>query len=263
MSTVLLGPFQVAAAVYESFLEPFQTIELTPLQRELIEAIHVSEGQRVEKGALLVSFDRAIVMAQLEVAKVMAKRRGRTDSSAAIVAMRKSHLEDLEKLENTGHVRPKELAKARSDLAIAQAELLAAQEERAIRQAELERIRAHLAQKELKAPIAGIVLRITKEVGELIRENDVEPLLTIIQTYPLRASFYLPESVARTLTAGQTLQVKAGKSERMRAATVEYVAPVIDPQSNTVLVKLLLDEGEEVTGGMRCIYEVMTAQMDE
>lgn len=148
-----------AADTLESFLEPHKQVDIVPVNRDIVREVHVAEGDLVKVGHLMVTLDLAVLNAQHNTAKILASNRGHLDSAKIIVKMRSAQLENLNRLESTGHVRPNELAKSKADLALAEADLLTAKESRKIRQAELKQIEAQIEVKKIRSPIDGVVSR--------------------------------------------------------------------------------------------------------
>lgn len=253
---LLMGITGNAVAVtLESFLEPHKQVDIVPVNRDIVREVHVEEGEHVKVGQLLVTLDLAVLSAQHNTAKILASNRGQLDSAKVIVEMRRAQLDNLERLESTGHVRAKELEKSRADLAIAGADLLTAQETRKIRLAELKQIEAQIEVKKIRSPIDGVVSRIFKTEGELVGLNDEDALVTVVQARPLHVIFHIPTSYIGSLTEGQKVALQVGGGEEIVAGTILYVSPVIDPESGTVRVKIGFSDDFTAKSGIRCSFE--------
>lgn len=253
---LLLGITGNAVAVtLESFLEPHKQVDIVPVNRDIVREVHVEEGDHVKVGQLLVTLDLAVLSAQQNTAKILASNRGQLDSAKVIVEMRKAQLENLERLESTGHVRAKELEKSRADLAIAEADLLTAQETRKIRLAELQQIEAQVEVKKIRSPIDGIVSRVFKIEGELVGLNDEDALVTVVQASPLHVIFHIPNSFIGNLTQGQKVVLQVGGPEEVVVGKVLYFSPVIDPESGTIRVKIGFGDDFTAQSGIRCSLE--------
>jgi RND family efflux transporter MFP subunit len=252
---VLLYSGNAAAVLLESFLEPNKKVDIVPVNRDIVREVHVVEGESVKAGQLLVTLDLGVLNAQHDTAKILASNRGQLDSAAIMVEMRKAQLENLNRLESTGHVRPNELEKSRAELAIAQADLLTAKESRKIRRAELKQIEAQIEVKNIRAPIDGVVSRIFKTEGDLVGLNDEDALVTVVQALPLHVIFHIPYSFIGTLASGQKVTLHVDGREDMVAGTVLYSSPLVDPESGTVRVKIGFDDTFIAKSGIRCSFE--------
>jgi len=242
----------VLAAAFESFLEPAHQADLIPVNRDVIQRIHVKEGDTVTKGQLLVSLNTDTLKARLQAATVMAEARGKIDSARIMEKLRQEQLDDLTNLAKSGNVRAKELDRARADLAIARADLLTMQEERRIRVAEQEQIKAQIAEKEIRSPIAGIVTHLSKEEGELTGTSDQDILVTIVQEHPLQAVFHLPAGTAATLKIGQEVPISFEQVTKAVTGRIEFISPVTNPESGTIKIKVVLADDKTLQAGLRC-----------
>lgn len=257
-SCVLLLVFLTGSAVavtLESFLEPDRKVDIVPVNRDIVRGIHVDEGEAVKAGQLLVTLDLGVLNAQHNTANILASNRGQLDSAGIMVKMRSAQLENLNRLESTGHVRPNELEKSRADLALAEADLLTAKESRKIRLAELKQIEAQIEVKKIRSPIDGVVSRIFKTEGELVGLNDEDALVTVVQPLPLHVIFHIPYTFIGTLTVGQKVALQVDGKEETVIGTVLYSSPVVNPESGTVRIKIGFDDNFVAKSGIRCSFE--------
>lgn len=249
---MLGGKGLAEAVILESFLEPDKQIDIVPVNRDIVTEVHVEEGDAVAAGQLMVTLDLRVLNAQHNTAKILASNRGQLDSAKIIVAMRKDQLENLTRLDSTGHVRPKELEKSRADLALAEADLLTARESRKIRLAELKQIEAQIEVKKIRSPIDGVVSRIFKRKGELVGLGDEDALITVVQPLPLHVIFHIPNSFAGDLHQGKELALQVGGNREIVSGTVLYSSPIIDAESGTVRVKIGFADDFAAKSGSRC-----------
>lgn len=237
----------------QTFLQPNQVVDLASAQRDKLTALHVKEGQIVKEGQLLAEFDSRILQAQLKLAALAAEFHGRLDSAKAVVVMRKSRYAALRKLEESGNARPQELQTAQTNLAMAKADLQEALEEKKLRKAEFEVTKAQVEDKKLRSPCSGTVVKINKQVGELVGGVEQQPILSIVQLDPLMAEFHLQPGAAMQLKAEQ--EVPLIVDSRSVTATVDFISPVIDAQSGTMTVRFRLPNPEgKLLSGSRISY---------
>ncbi|PIE59039.1 MAG: hypothetical protein CSA33_00260 [Desulfobulbus propionicus] len=246
------GEHTAGAVTLESFLEPDKQVDIVPVNRDIVTKLHVVEGDSVKKGQLLVTLDLGVLNERKNIAQILATNHGRLDSAQALVNIRQAHLENLKRLESTGHVRQKELEVSRADLAVAQADLLTAQEERTIRQAELRHIEAQIEVKKIRSPIDGLVSRVYKTEGELVGLNDEDALISVVSPHPLHVIFYLPHAYAEQIAVGQQVALQVGVPAETVLGKVLFVAPLVHPESGTIRVKIGFAQGFVAQSGIRC-----------
>ena len=234
---LLLLPQQAAAdEIFETFLEPNRVVDLMSSQRERLVELRVADGDTVAKDQLLAVFDTRVLQARLDLLKTATTFKGSIDSAKALVALRESKLQALENLSRSGNARPLELDIARTNVAIAEAQFQEAVEEQRFKQMEQQVVLAQIEQKKLFSPIDGVVARVDKLEGDLVGGPGSEPIMTLVQLDPLVAEFHLPPEAAARLGEGQraTLEQAGVPVE----AEIVFVAPVIEAQSGTILVRM-------------------------
>lgn len=238
LPVVLFTTTGEAQQVFETFLEPDRIVDIASIKRERIDALHVREGDHVMQGQLLVTFANSVTTARLRLAEEAAGFQGDIDAATALVEQRKSRVAVLQRLSRSGNARPQELESALTNLAMAEAQLLKASEEKHARISEVAIIQAELKEKQILSPINGIVLTINHDEAELVGGADQVPIMTLVQLEPLKAVFHVPMHIAAGLREGEALSLSIG-GERVKA-TVDFVSPVIEAQSDTVIVRFRL-----------------------
>ncbi len=249
---VFSAPCLLSAA--ETFLVPNQYIEIRSPFQVTVQAIHVEEGQAVEKGDLLVELDSRILQAREQQLLTVTSFHGVLDSASAMVKMQQDRLVMVEKLRKSGNARRKELEKVKTDLAVSRAKFLEAQEGRERTLLELEIAKTQVEERRLKSPVSAVVLKIHKQPSEMTSPTDPEPVITLVQLDPLLAVFHLPVLQAQALKKGDT--VSLFMSEKEIPARVEFVSPVIDAESGTMRVRFRVVNLEgTLISGSRVSYE--------
>ena len=251
----LLFPPQVSAdEVFETFLEPNRIVDLMSPERERLVELRVAEGDTVEKDQLLVVFDTRVLQARLELLKTATAFKGAIDSAKALVALRGSKLEALENLSRSGNARPLELDIARTNVAIAEAQFQEAVEEQRFKQMEQQVVLAQIEEKKLFCPIDGVVAKIDKFEGDLVGGVGSGPIMALVQLDPLTAEFHLPPGAAAGLEKGNRATLEqAGMPVE---AEIVFVAPVIEAQSGTILVRMQIpNPGGALLSGSRIRFK--------
>lgn len=237
---------------HESFAEPYRTAQVATADMGIVREVLVREGDTVAVDQPLVKLDDDLVKASLAIARQNLDSRGALNSAEAELRLHSSRFAKLDALVKSGHARPEEAEKSRSEKEIAAARVLTAQEALAVRQRELERIQIELARRTVRSPIAGVVSKVHREVGEFVAPTD-PVVATVVQLDPLLATFSVPPSVAGPLRVGQTVQVQFASSDRPVPAEIEFVSPMIDARSGTMRVKVRIPNEQGLCrSGERC-----------
>lgn len=232
--------------------EPYRQIDVAAVESGVIANAHVSEGDLVSQGQVLASLDAETFLALLAIADKSRKSRGRLQAAQAEVRLKQVRAENFAKVFASGHARPEEVRRAHAEFEIAQAHLLEAEEDLAVKQLEYEKIKTQVERRTIRAPISGIVSRRYKEEGEFVAPND-PVVMTLVQLDPLLAVFSITSEQSQQLKVGQQVPVKVARQPAAVVGIVEFIAPVTDAESGTILVKIRLDNSEgQHRSGSRC-----------
>ncbi len=251
---VLLSAHPVLAQRYEGFLEPNRKIDLTPPFRGILAKLYVREGDRVRPGMPVAQLDSRVLRAELKAARKVMGFHGKIDSAQALLDLREKHLQSLEALMKSGSARKREVERARTEVAMARAGLLMAREEKQLGRLEYEKILARIEERRIRSPIDGVVVRIYKRRAELVGGAPGDPLLTIVQLDPLKAVFHLSPGDCAGLHAGQAVSLEAAGRTASLPGVIEFVSPVIEPESGTVRVTIRVPNPKgAIQAGTRCV----------
>jgi membrane fusion protein (multidrug efflux system) len=183
----------------------------------LLTEIACSEGQSVAKGALLFRFDTRL--AEAAVAK----------AAQAVTTAEQAHERQKKLLEVEG-TSQKNLQQAELELSSARSELAAA--------------RTELSLLEVRALLAGTVVRIDVRLGQSVEPNAV--LAEVIALDRLVVTAQVPSRDAGHLKAGQAVVWGDGN---VAPGEVLIVGRDVDPKTDTVLVRAALPAGAGLRPG--------------
>jgi RND family efflux transporter MFP subunit len=173
--------------------------------------VSVAVGQAVSAGDPLVAFDRAPLDAQAAAA------------ASALAAARRG-FERTKGLVDAGIAARKDLDQAASDLARAQADEIAA--------------RRMQSQATLRAPISGVVTRLSAVLGATVDPN--QSLVEVADLSALDLLMPVPPSAAARVHRGALVDLtsrESGDSESLGTATVADIGGTIDSTARAVIVR--------------------------
>jgi len=196
-------------------IEALQQVELrSDEQGRVVELLFV-EGQAVREGDPLVRVDDALLRAQAE--------RARADRDLA--------------LQQRERVR-----RLRADNAASPADLERVEAQARSAEAALNVLELQVARSTVRAPFSGVIGQKFVDVGDYV--TSATRLLTLQTTNPQRAVIEVPERYAGALRRGQSIEFSvAAQPERIFRARVDFIDPVVQPASRTIVVKALAPNG--------------------
>ncbi len=256
LGVVLTTATSAAAIELEGYTEPYRSIDVAADETGTIDKVLVREGQIVKAGQPLVKLNCDVYRALLATAEHNMKAKGRLDAATANLHLRQDRLNKLRPLRRDGHARQEEVDRAAAELAVAEADVRTAQEELVTRRLEYETIKAQIARRTVRAPIAGVVTTLYKEKGEFVAPNRPD-VLTLVQIDSLLVNFTLTSPQAANLSVDQKMIVHFLANGVETTGTITFISPVTHAESGTVLVKVRVDNSDaRFRSGERCKIRV-------
>jgi multidrug efflux system membrane fusion protein len=193
-------------------------------------SVNFKEGEEVRKDAILFRIDQRPYEAALRQAEANYLRdKAQRDHARA---QEKRYLELLQK----NFISKDAYAQFRTNAATAEATAKASE-------AALENARLNLAYCTIASPIDGFVGRTLLQAGNLVRANDINPLIVINQVKPIYVNFAVPEqslALLRKYMATGPLTVEAlapGEARPIAEGSVLFVDNAVDPNTGTIKVR--------------------------
>ncbi len=216
---------------------PWDEFEVSAEVSGRISALHVEEGEWVQKGRLMAELDRSKRDLQLEARQA-----------------------DLERTRIDVEFARKRLARGESLLAkgaISQAEVDTLEQavqvaESAVRLAEIavDTIREEIEDTRVLAPATGRVSARTVSLGETVSPSGI--LFRLIQIDPLKIVTEIPEAHLHLIRPGQAVRIVfEALSPQPRRGTVHFIHPVANPSSGAFPTEVRLpNPGRRLQPGM-------------
>lgn len=268
MALILLATAQAAAAAvpatpvaeagFECLLEPWQVIEVRSPADGIIAAIHVSRGDSIRRGQVLVELQSQSERVAVDLARARSVLEGQVVSARNRIDYATKRLARLVALEKENFTSAQARDEADAEKRLAEAELQSAMESRELAKLELQRAQEQLALRTVTAPFSGVVVDRMLNVGELAEAGSGrKPVLKVAQIDPMRADVALPAALFGQVKPGTKATVRANVGGGRFNAVVRSVDRVIDAASSTFVVRLeVANLGDKVPGGSRCAASI-------
>jgi RND family efflux transporter MFP subunit len=242
-----------------TYLEPYRSIDITPVESGVIREILVEEGQAVKKGDPLIKLDSEVIEARLAVAAAQSDSKGRILSAESEFTLEKGRYDKLADLDTRGLSNNFELERQLANMKASEGRLIEAQEQQRVFQLQVKQIKQELNQRILRSPIDGIVSEINKDIAETVTTLEAsrdEHLIQIVEIDVLKATAHVPAASVALIKLGDMLPIDLDQELRSDptppkpvTGKIEFISPVIDSSSNTVRIRLRIDNMKRAIHG--------------
>ncbi len=216
-------------------LEAERWVEVVSRAQGLVQRLAAEEGDLVKAGTILAQLDKEELQLQVEQARVA------LDQAT-------SAFERTKTLYDRQLVSQEEFERARN---------LHDNAGVALREGQL-----RLSYADIRAPLAGVVMRRSVERGDLVRSNDV--VFVVADLEPLQARIRVPEKRMSQVHPGQEARITVDSAPgRVFAAMVRMISPGVDPASGTVKVTLDVDPDGALRPGMFATVRIVTDSQND
>lgn len=241
----------ISGGPVEAFTEPWDDVKLAASEMGTLSEVFAKEGDVVAAGQVLATLDDLVLQASLEVADAARSSEGALRSAAADLARREADLKKLTELRKRNHASLQEVERMAADVEIARARRQSVEDELVVRRREYERVQAQLRQRQVRAPIDGVVTEVFKQVGEFVSPSD-PVVVRVVRLDPLKIEFSVPQAIAAQFSSGDSVGIRIDRTSGQTSGTVDFVSPVADPSTGTVRLKVRLPNPEQqIRSGLR------------
>jgi multidrug efflux system membrane fusion protein len=222
-----LVPFRIQAI---GNVEAYSTVAVKARVDGQIVQVGFKEGEEVRKGQVLFKIDPRPFDAALRQAEANALR----DNAAAEQA--RSQEKRYQDLLDKNFVSKEAYAQIRTNATTAEATAKASQ-------AALDNAKLNVEYCTVIAPIEGYAGKIQIQLGNLVKANDVNPLVVVNQVRPIYVNFAVPEqrlAEVREHMGKNPLTVDAlvsGSDQTMASGVLIFVDNAVDPSTGTIRLR--------------------------
>jgi membrane fusion protein, multidrug efflux system len=192
-------------------LEAIQEVALSSQTAGKIKSINFGNGAEVIKGEPVVQLDDALAVSQYNIAK----------TSFAVSQQRYQRAKKMAQ-----YLSPETLTTMAADVKTKQAQLNAAF--------------VQVQQCKLSAPFSGQLGAFKFSEGDFVNPGDV--VVRLVNTSQLQVDYSVQSDIKNQLKKGQSITVEVPQYPHKKfVATVNYISPVVDSDTRTVVVHALLE----------------------
>ena len=236
-------PVSVVAAIQQSMpvklqaignVEAYSTVSVKARVDGQIVALNFKEGQEIKKGDVLFRVDARPYEATLKQAEANGLRDAAASSQAQ--SQERRYKELLEK----NFISKEAYAQIATNAQTAEATARASQ-------AALENARLNVEYCTIISPLEGYVGKVLLQVGNLVKANDVSPLVVINQVRPIYVNFAVPEQALTSLRgymAAGALPVEvspSGEASVLAEGRLIFIDNAVDPSTGTIRLRAQFD----------------------
>jgi len=223
-------------------------INVSPEVGGRVMSVAFQEGDAVKAGQLVAKEDDTEELAAVEFADSQATDTTRVTAQEKVRDQKKKV---YERKRDSGAVNATEVEEALLDWEVGNANVILSQFEHLQDGRKAKQARATLEKTRLYTPIAGVVEQSMVKVGENV-DNQNMKVMRIVNINPLWVEVPVPFTIARTLKNTDTAKVVFTNKE-VRTAKVIHVASVADAASDTLLVRVEVENAAKTPAGERVI----------
>jgi RND family efflux transporter MFP subunit len=203
-----------------------------------ITGVHFQDGAMVRQGDVLLTLDARAIEAQLHQAEgTLAKDQAQLEGAQRDVRR-------FTDLVAKGATPILNLDNANTQVAAVEGSIKADQ-------ALIENLKVQIGYCTIRAPISGRVSMASVKAGNFVRQADVAPIATIIQTAPVYVTFALPQGSLAELRAAVSnesanIEALVPGDPRHASGQVTMIENTVDPTTGTVPVRATMPNKDEI-----------------
>ncbi|HEX4227594.1 MAG TPA: efflux RND transporter periplasmic adaptor subunit [Bryobacteraceae bacterium] len=227
-------------------------------------AVHFAQGQEVQKGQLLFEIDpetynRQLTEQEAELARdaaLEAQSKANVEKDAAMLKSAKAQADRAVSLAKDGIFSTEQteqlVATSESDQAALDADRAAVDSEAAAVVADRAKIaetRLQLTYTGIVAPITGRAGAINLQPGNLVKDNDTNAMVTILEDSPIYVDFSVPEQLlpeVRKYDAMHPLLVTAVVNGKSADGRLDFIDNTVDTTTGTIKLKAKFNNSDRM-----------------
>jgi HlyD family secretion protein len=248
-------------------LQPVTKVDVSSEQSGVVRAVNFEENQRVKKGDVLAELDTATLAAQVERAQAsLLAAKARVKDAQTTAREKQQTLDRSGKLKARGMATAQDNETASAASQRAENAIVSANADVAIAEAELKLQQAALAKATIYAPIDGIILTRSVDIGQTVAASLSAPVLFVIaqNLEQMQLEAAIDEADVGTVAKGQTASFTVDAyPDKKFSATILDIAYASVKTDNVVTYEAKLDVDNQelfLRPGMTANVEIVTRE---
>jgi multidrug efflux system membrane fusion protein len=245
-------------------VQALTSVDVKSLVAGQILAVHFSEGQEVQKGQLLFEIDpeslnRQMTEQEAELARdsaLTSQSKANVEKDSAMLKSAKAQADRAVSLAKEGIFSKEQteglVATSESDQAALDADRAAVESSEAAvvaDKAKIAQTRLQLTYTKIAAPISGRAGAINLQPGNLVKDNDTNAMVTILEDSPIYVAFSVPEQLlpdVRKYDAVHPLLVTAMVNGASVQGKLDFIDNTVDMTTGTIKLKARFDNHDRM-----------------
>ena len=204
-----------------------------------IKKVHVRAGAKVKKGQKLVTLDQSIQKLEQKRNLLLLEDTEEQQSLLARIEIFENKYQISNRLyDESRSISLDELDGLRLDLIQTRGRLAQLKAQKLREEIEYRLSTRRLEERQLLAPIDGIITEVVQHTGEWAKIG--EPLIALVDIKELFIKLNINDALARRLAVDTQVTVSVANLPK-QTGVIDYIAPVADPASGLVEIKIKVD----------------------
>jgi len=235
---------------YPAISHASKEIVMAFTMRGVVEKILVHETDPVVPGQPLIRLKDGVQNWVVEIQRIAAEDTTPQENAERRLALAKYDVDSLEDAARRDAVSPRELVRARSDFAGAELDVRAADSAHEQAVATYRREKARLDDMTLLSSIEGFVVSVSVDEGEAV--DEMQSVVQLVNVDPLWMDIAVPVQLGLRLKPGMSAVVhwRDLAQDVPTDAMVKFVLPVADPASNSIVVRIEIQNPQKIPSGL-------------
>lgn len=248
----LLATPAIGAESFDCVVDPSATLKLGSPVAGLLSEVLVDRGDVVTAGQPVAQLESGIDAATVQLDALQAESSEELDAAETKLALAQSRYARTKALAETGVATNEQVEQQSAEVQVARSERDIEVQKRRLAQLELDRSKAQLERRTIRAPISGYIAARGLGPGEFADQNAA--IVTLVSLDPLRVEAFLPVAYWQKVRPGMVAEVTLDEPVAgEHPATVSIVDRVFDAASGTFGVRLDLSNPDgTLPAGQRC-----------
>jgi len=258
IAAIPLAAFTLAtgacAADYVGIVHARHKLSLSLPVAGVVAKVAVEPGRRVEAQQTLIYLDERPQALEEQRRKTVLNDHSELRATEERLKIVQPLAEDARKLAATkGAISREDAARSELDFVVSKGRLTQLQAQKERERLEFQLAEVDRQQRRLVAPVAGIITKVSIDVGEWARPGDALVELVDASVLHLRAN--IPATAARKLKDGQALQLELETGAV--AGSVFFISPVTDAASGLVEIRVRFSNpGGKIAAGSKGVVKL-------